>query len=454
MDQRILELKHVIRALPGGGLVLVLNTGAVITPEAEAMLQALHSRSTGGIRGHLKVLAEKGVEKFMQTFYVGYGHKSIGDCGTGTLFIEGASMLVAKAVQDWMLYCGQESSTRYLDFSTQRFINPVGSGEGVSILEEWRRFYIDVQAPLREHLRRQFPRKENEAESVYEKAISARAFDISGSFLPAGASTNLSWHTNLRQAADKLAFLRHHELDEVRMVGDAIESAVQEAFPSSFSHKRYPETEQYHAWWMREKYYFEAEPTGWPDFALTGDRVDRGLLRSKYAGALRRRPEKTELPKLIGETGTMQYSFSLDFRSFRDIQRQRAVYQCMPRLTTTFGFETWYFEELPEAHQRLAQALIENQRERIESLPEEHRQYYTAMGFKTPNRVTGDLPAMVYLAELRAGSAVHPTLQRRARQIGDSLEQLFGEYGLKLYIDKSPTRFDVKRGLHDITAKV
>ena len=120
------NLHHSSRNLPNGGKVIVLNTGALITPEAEAMLQALHSRSTGGLSSHLKKLQEKGPTNFMQNFYVGYGHKSIGDCGTTTLFIEGVSMLVAKAIQDWPLYSGQESSTRYIDFSQQPF-NPVGS---------------------------------------------------------------------------------------------------------------------------------------------------------------------------------------------------------------------------------------------------------------------------------------------------------------------------------------
>ena len=86
------------------GEVIVLDTGAVIDAEATAMLQALHSRSTGGLRSHLKVLEKKGADNFMQSFYVGYGHKSIGDCGTTTVFIESVSMLAAKAIQDNPLY--------------------------------------------------------------------------------------------------------------------------------------------------------------------------------------------------------------------------------------------------------------------------------------------------------------------------------------------------------------
>src|SRR6185369_12087365 len=101
--------------------VIALDTGATIGPESEAMLQALHSRSIGGLRGHLEVLERRGADNFMKNFYVGYGHKSIGDCGTVSLFIEGVSMLVAKAIQDWPLYSGQEASTRYIDFQIQPF---------------------------------------------------------------------------------------------------------------------------------------------------------------------------------------------------------------------------------------------------------------------------------------------------------------------------------------------
>ena len=69
------RLKHVVRDTKYGGQVIVLNTGAVIGPEEEAMLQALHSRSVGGLMEHLAVLAKKGAKKFMAIFYVGFGHK-------------------------------------------------------------------------------------------------------------------------------------------------------------------------------------------------------------------------------------------------------------------------------------------------------------------------------------------------------------------------------------------
>ena len=97
-----------------------------LLPEDVAMLQALYSRSPASVDSHLDKVEEVGSGKFMDRYYVGYGHRSIGDCGTTTMFIEGVTMLTAKAIQDWPLYSGQESSTRYMDFSTAEFNDPVG----------------------------------------------------------------------------------------------------------------------------------------------------------------------------------------------------------------------------------------------------------------------------------------------------------------------------------------
>ncbi|TSC63680.1 MAG: hypothetical protein G01um1014106_442 [Parcubacteria group bacterium Gr01-1014_106] len=465
MDIRVLELQHVTRDLPNGGFVLVLNTGAVITPEDEAMLQALHSRSVGGIRVHLKTLADKGSERFMDSFYVGYGHKSIGDCGSVTIFIEVVSMLLAKAIQDWLQYCGQEASTRYIDFSTQEFIDPIKSARSREILESWRTFYLAAQEPVRAYLRECFPKKQEEDAKVYEKAINARSFDILRGFLPAGASTNLSWHTNLRQAADHIALLRHHPLIEVQDVAKALESALQEACPSSFGHKRYESTEMYRQEWMREEYYFcgtqhhNVCPENSIDgshqrVVLTRNSIDQDSLE-EYASRLSKRPAKTELPKQMAECGTMQFQFLIDFGSFRDIQRHRSVIQRMPLLSSKFGMHSWYLESLPDGIRREAEKLIRHQLGAIDTLPKDKfvRQYYFPMGMCVPCRLTGDLPALVYVTELRAQVVVHPTLHEVALEMADELTAQFGSKGLMLHVDREKGRFDVRRGLQDIVRK-
>ena len=444
------DLSHVSRPLPNGGKVFVLDTGAIIGPEAQAMLGALHSRNPNGIENHLKILAKKGAESFMQTFYVGYGHKSIADLGAVTVAIEGVSMLAAKAIQDFPLYNGQEVSTRYVDFSTQPFIHPVDDEIGRNIHAQLRSFYLGGLSDLIPDLKRRFPMNSNEDAGVYEKAIKARAFDIMRAFLPAGASTNLVWFGELRQFADRLPLLRNHPLEEVRQIGVALLQGLLTAFPSSFSEKQYPDTEEYIAGCQTRYAYLDhvhSMHLGW------ANRVDRKQL-AEYTFALNARPPKAELPWEIRECGTMQFEFHLDFGSFRDLQRHRGVITRMPMLVAENGFEQWYINELPEHLRARASILVEDCAHDLEKLGRPGkwiRQYYLPMGTLSPIRMTGDLRGLVYLLELRSTRFVHHTLRMRAQQIAEVLLKEFGSAGLVLHLDKDPNRFDVERGTHDLT---
>jgi len=432
--------------------VLVINNGAEIDGQAEAMLQALHSRSTGGIKNHLRILKEKGADNFMEQFYVGYGHKSIGDCGSATVFVEGVSMLVAKAIQDWRLYSGQEASTRYVDFSKQIFLNPAKTKAGEQILENWREFYLKSQKPVQEHLKEKYSRQKNENENIYDKAIVARAFDITRSWLPAGATTNVSWRMNFRQFADELMLLRYHPLEEVRDVAEKTEKALKKMYASSFGHERFPKTEKYNKFLMEKKYYFEN--TKAKNFQVLFNGIDKKLLNN-YATVLKQRPLKAEFPTAIAECGVVGYEFLLDFGSFRDLQRHRAVAQRMPLLTLRHGFNEWYLESLPKDLRKEAKEFLKQQVKSIKQLKVNKfdKQYYIPMGYQVPCRVIGDLKALVYLVELRSTRFVHPTLVKQILKMIKDLKRKFSNYGLVIHQDDEPNRFDVRRGEQDIIVK-
>lgn len=445
-------IEHIEIPIEGGGTVFILNTAAVIDPEAAAMLGALHSRSIGGIRAHLKVLAEKGAENFMSKFYVGYGHKSIGDMANISIFIEGVSLLAAKAIQDSRLYNGQEASTRYIDFTHQPLVDPIGTAESKTVLEAWRAFYLHGLEVLPPYLKQKYPMVEGEKETIYDKAILARAFDIMRSFLPAGATTNLAWSGPVRVIGDRLLILRHHPLKEVQCIARALEEALLKAHPNSFSDKHYVETEKYLADAVPALTYLSPEHSN--ECIVTRDTIDRTFLK-RFHNVLATRPAKTELPKFFDDTGELQFEYLLDFGSFRDIQRHRAVMQRMPRLTTEHGFEKWYLDEMPESLHTESVAFIEKQKVAIATLgtTPDIAQYYIALGFHTANRITGSLPALTYLVELRSGSTVHPTLRILAQKMAVEMEVRLKETGLVLHIDRSENRFDVKRGTHDIVMK-
>ncbi|HEY4476810.1 MAG TPA: FAD-dependent thymidylate synthase [Candidatus Paceibacterota bacterium] len=327
-------------------------------PEDTAMMQALYSRSAASVTEHAAKVKQSGSGKFMEKFYVGYGHASIADCGSTTIFIEGVSMLVAKAVQDWPLYSGQETSSRYIDMSKQAIIDPIGTPLSRQRLDRWMEFYTESQQVVTEHLRIKYPRRPDEDEAVYERALKARTFDILRGFLPAGVTTQLSWHTNLRQAYDKLALLHHWPLPEVRAVADSVHNLLRERYGHSFSHKVYDDQEDYRRL-IGEKHTYFLEKKYAGNFRATTNIHYQDLL--KHRDLIVKRPEKTNLPHFLTEYGFCTFDFLLDFGSFHDIHRHRNGVCRMPLLTTRFGFNHWYLEQLPDGLRVKAQKLIKEQ---------------------------------------------------------------------------------------------
>jgi len=418
------------------------------SPEDTAMMQALYSRSPKSVAEHAEKVKETGSVKFMEKFYVQYGHSSIADCGSTTIFIEGISMLGAKAIQDWPLYSGQETSTRYIDMSKQPIIDPVNTEQSQEILKSWMDFYIKNQEDLRNFLKRKYKKKDDEKDEVYEKAIIARSFDIMRGFLPAGTTTQLSWHSNLRQAKDKLIILRHHPLPEIRKTAEEILKNLIEKYPSSFSHKQYSDQEDYNELFMKDYYYFATLNT---DFSCNSNISPSEV--DKYKELIASRPLKTNLPHFLSELGVITFDFLLDFGSFRDIQRHRNGVCRMPLLTTSFGFNSWYLDELPKDLKTEAQDLIKIQTSRIDRLEVDSKtkQYYIAMGFNVACRTTYALPTTIYVIELRTGRAVHPTLRKVAHKMDKALRDLFP--GIVIHSDLEPSDWDIRRGNQDIIEK-
>lgn len=420
-------------------------------PQDVAMLQALYSRSAQSVQEHAKKVKDSGSGKFMERYYVGYGHASIADCGSTTIFIEGVSMLAAKAIQDWQLYSGQETSSRYIDMSKQPIVDPVQTKESRKIMHGWMDFYVRSQARVEAHLRQKYPKGATEDQAVYDRAIKARIFDILRGFLPAGATTQLSWHTNLRQAHDKLVLLKYHPLEEIRIVAEQIHTKLKEKYPHSFGHKTYDEQEKYRKLTTEQYTYFFDKTIKAHSFSAqsTINKKDIGA----YKKILAKRPQKTNLPTFLEELGLITYQFPIDFGSFRDIQRHRKGVCRMPLLTTAIGFAEWYIEQLPKDLQIEARVLIKEQIKAIKALKvsKEITQYYIAMGFNVTCRVTYGLPAAVYTMELRSGKLVHPTLRKIAHHMHRSLHKFFPD--MALHADLDLDDWDVRRGMQDITEK-
>lgn len=427
-------------------------------PETTAMLQALYSRSSDSVETHAEVVRRRGSAKFMESYYVGYGHASIGDCGATTLFFEGISILAAKAIQDTNLFSGQETSTRYIDFAKQPLIDPIGSAQSQAYLRRWIDYYESILPDVQEELRQRFPAPPGTRESIWSKAIAARAFDVGRGFLPAASTTQTSWNTSLRHAHEHLIRLSHHPLAEVRAIAESARDQLRQRYPSSFGHRVTPAEDKYHRSSAMLEAYLDPYDVSQiaEDFRCETD-VDNAELERVAGALLADRPKRAPLPRSLAELGTYRLSFLLDFGSFRDLQRHRNGVCRMPLLSDAFGFNQWYISQLPSARSAEAIAFIAAQLDEFRSLLRTHgldraaAQYLLPIGMNVFCRLRYTLPQMVYVAELRSSQTVHPTLRSVAQQMATALQ--FRHPELTLYADMSPSDFCAKRGEQDIVRR-
>jgi thymidylate synthase ThyX len=431
-------------------------------PEDVAMLQALYSRSSESVTAHLDKVRESGSGKFMERFYVQYGHKSIADCGSTTVFIENVSILAAKAIQDWPLYSGQETSTRYLDMATRPMVDPVGTHASKSILDRWMDFYRTKQDAVAAEVRRRHPHEPGDDAAAYEQAVKARTFDILRGFLPAAITTQLSWHSNLRQADDHLTQLEYHLLPEVSDLATNIRTEFgrhyQLGFGKSAALSGIGTRQETSGVRIARQKWNELVAD---ELTYLSDANDASLLWSTvddetntaYDEIISTRPRGCVLPHSLDSLGQIHYHSLLDFGSFRDIQRHRKGVCKMPLLTTKFGFELWYLEQLDDETRRDALALIQGQRlaiRRLDASPEID-QYYIALGFQVQVDLTYALPAAVYVMELRSGKTVHPTLRAMIHDMIGKFRQVHPS--VALHVDMDPDGWTVRRGTQTITEK-
>ena len=454
------------------------DTGAILTIfdreiplEAGAMVQALNSRSSGGFSKNFAKVLKSGYANFMQTTYVNYGHKSVADLGSTTICYDGVSMLFAKALQDHPLYNGQETSTRYVETTKLGCIDPINTENSRQIMQQWFDFYLYALPKVIEHIRENRPRKEHENEKDYDKTVEKRAYDILGAFLPAGAKTNVSWHSTLRQMDDKLTWLRHHPLVEVNELALKTLEMLETRYPNTFKkdktfeeiadlEKRKERLEHYKVQQEWRSYYMDAIKLGRKGYFFKDQCVNTWRGEFLHIGEMnlefvKHRPIKTELPKEYNQMGMIRYDFNIDFRSYRDLQRQRSAMQRMPVLTTGIGFENWYLDQLPPDVRARAENLLVEQERAIERLTSDEltRQYYIAMGYQVSCQFTLGLAHAVYVVELRSQTTVHPTARKIALWMGKSLKEFVDAHWFTLYLDESPDDLDMRRAKQDFIEK-
>jgi thymidylate synthase ThyX len=209
-----------------------------VEPEVQAYAMAKYSRSALSMKESLKEISAQKAEKFLNTFYFQYGHRSIADLAHVALAIEKLSILAAIAVADEQRWDGQERSTRYQDFKKSGYYTPNFAethaettasavqalyqetiqglfGEYESFSERMFHYLADIT-----------PKPDDMKQDAYERTLKARAFDISRYLLPLAANTSLGEIVNARTLETQVAHLLAHTHKEVRHLGALLKQAA------------------------------------------------------------------------------------------------------------------------------------------------------------------------------------------------------------------------------------
>src|SRR5581483_11751244 len=206
-----------------------------VEPEIQAYAMAKYSRSALSMKESLREISTQKAEKFLNTFYFQYGHRSIADLAHIALAVEKLSILAAIVIADEQRWDGQERSTRYQDFRKSGYYTPDFGSD-----HDARQLYTDTVGGLfaqYESLSEQMfrylaevtPKPTEMKQEAYERTLKARAFDVSRYLLPLATNTSLGEIVNARTLEIQVSHLLSHSHREVRQLGELLKRAATSA---------------------------------------------------------------------------------------------------------------------------------------------------------------------------------------------------------------------------------
>src|SRR4051812_7787064 len=202
-----------------------------VEPEVQAYAMAKYSRSALSMKESLAELNEQKAEKFLNTFYFQYGHRSIADLAHLAMAVERLSLLAATIVVDEQRWDGQERSTRYQDFKKSGYYTPSFSEKELErdyheTIEFVFGEYQAISDAMFHHLVSKTPKPDEMKQDAYERTLRARAFDISRYVLPLATNTSLGQIVNARTLETQVSRMLSNPHEEIRELALTMKEAA------------------------------------------------------------------------------------------------------------------------------------------------------------------------------------------------------------------------------------
>ena len=171
-----------------------------------------------------------------------YGDDSVAQLGSAHVACEGVSNVMTKILERGRLMSYLEQSTRYIPYTDRpngrwRYLTPpelrgdlcASYEAAMNNLFETYTQWIDRAV---EHFARKHPRKGDEPEAAWRRALRAKALDTLRGLLPAATISHVGIHGSGQAFETLLLRLHAHELREARTFGSAMLRELRQVIPA------------------------------------------------------------------------------------------------------------------------------------------------------------------------------------------------------------------------------
>ncbi|MFH0797916.1 MAG: FAD-dependent thymidylate synthase [Candidatus Woesearchaeota archaeon] len=405
--------------------------------------------------------------KFLGTWAIAYGHGSLKDSATFRAAVEDVSIIATKEIESARLAAFQETSTRYMDFSKQRYYidNKIQNRPHLmDMLNKTLEFYVQAKNELENYVRKNTPaptsnnpKEQKKLTVAWLKACEAKAFDNARYILPAAMLTKLGITCSAREAEYSIAKYLSSPLREMRDIGAALLTEGQKILPTLLSHAS--ENEYMIKYWMENDYLAKLmldniQPDCMPKVSLASypkdleERLVASILYTQsrlpfeqiiklaktytneqkkivFAKTLNERGAHDRMPREF-EEGELVWDILIDYGAYRDVQRHRIGTQLKQLLTTQLGFETPKLIKDAGLEDKYGQVMRNADiayKDFARSYPYE-AQYIVPLAFRIRDRVIFNPRQTAYFIELRSGVNGHESYRSLALMMHKIMKQV------------------------------
>lgn len=217
---------------------IYLLSPRALSPETIAVAFAKTSRAPESFREIAKELSDEKSAQFHEKWVVGYGHASVAEHAVLHIAFENVSRLAIESIESSRLASYTEKSTRYQKWGPQDFTLPPEL-EGHPLHDEFMhtvhmlfKIYMEVLEPVKNLIKKQTPRRENEGNESHDRRIRSQYVDACRFILPAAANANVGMTANARVLEGAIRKMLSHPLAEVRQIGEKVKQVANHETPT------------------------------------------------------------------------------------------------------------------------------------------------------------------------------------------------------------------------------